>query len=167
MPIPKVLGLVHSCGECPHYQYYSAGVFRCKVADQNVLDKETIAPFCPLANFPSAIIAGMEITIVGLRARDTQNTCGFGLALMTHVATKLRLNLDPGGMSITLVLNGGREVSLCFHHITGVEHLPLKILFVDGKGGEFELLPDLRQPILREEIVKDEKRSWREFNLSS
>lgn len=159
---PKVLRLVRSCGECPHYVYYSGGVHHCVEVGEAVIDKHVIAPFCPLADYPAHAISSMETTIRLLRE---PNDYGFGLALLTHVATKLKLNLAPSARGITIAFkDGGKERSVFFgtDYITAVDLHRGEITFRNGEGKFFRLAPDIEPPILWESAEKD---GWYEHRL--
>lgn len=168
MPAPKIVDLVSSCGKCPNYQYYSGGVHKCKPADEIVLDKDEIAPFCPLPNYPSHQIASMQRTILDLRE---PNKAVFVLALLSHIATKLKLNLEPHGGGIVIPFKDGdkdREVYLSFEYITEVAVSPFSVIFQSG-GKKFKLSPDFKPPTLDEEAPKvpglEDKELWTSHRL--
>lgn len=163
MAVPKVLGNVTSCGRCPNYLYYSGGVYRCSLVDEAVLDKSIIAPFCPLPDYPSRTIAEMQTTILGLREPLKY---GFGLALMTHIATKLKLNLSVSGSGIAIPfkdMNGDRQVYLMIDYIREVTVRPFEVAFQSGDG-IFKLSPDTNPPLLYEATDVDSK-AWNQYEL--
>lgn len=145
MPVPKILKLVQSCGECPHYRYYSGGVYQCALVGQAVREKESVAPFCPLSDFPSATIAGMESTIERLREPYRYS---IGLAVLSHIATKLKVNLDPRGASLNIPLLDGGDLLLSFENITNIGVNTHEVHFFSSDGAEYKLLPDGDSPKL-------------------
>ena len=154
MTTPKVLGTVASCSECPNYVYYSGGVHRCTLVEETVSDKSIIAPFCPLPDYPSRTIAQMQTTILGLREPLKY---GFEVALMTHIATKLKLDLHANGSGLTIPFKDtgkDREVYLRLDYILDIEVRPFKITFMSGES-IFELSTDTDPPLLREAADKD------------
>jgi hypothetical protein len=162
---PKVLGQVTSCGECPNYSYYSGGVHRCSLVEEAVLDKTIVAPFCPLPDYPSRTIAQMHITILGLREPLKY---GFGLALMTHIAAKLKLDLHANGLGLTIPfkdMGKDREVYLGVDYIRDIEVRPFEITFTSGKS-IFKLSPDSDPPLLREAADKEGKQ-WSHHPLAA
>jgi hypothetical protein len=160
MSTPKILGQVASCGICPNYVYYSGGVHRCRLVDETVRDKEIVAPFCPLPDYPSRMISGMQATILGLRE---PNKYDFGIALLTHVATKLKLDLHAHGSGITILLMDERKVYLGLDYITEVRLRPFEITFANEEG-KFKLSPDADPPVLSEAAGADGN-LWHHHNL--
>lgn len=161
----KVQKLVSSCGECPHYNYYSGRAYRCAMVDQTVFDKEKVAPFCPLADYPSGIIADMEVTILALRKPLEY---GFGLALLTHVAGKLKVNLHANGRGLTVPLKD-RKVYLGLDYVKHVSPYPnFEITFMSGEG-KFKLFPDLSPPQLHEATrpIEGGEEFWQHHRLSA
>jgi hypothetical protein len=146
MSTPKILGMVTSCGTCPNHKYDSGGVSECVLVHEAVRDKSIVAPFCPLPDFPSRVIAGQQMTILGLRE---PNTYSFDFALLSHVATKLKLNVHASGLGIMLPLGDDREVYLNVDFITGVTIRPFEIIF-RYEEREYRLSPDAHPPLLRE-----------------
>lgn len=162
MPPPKVLALVASCKECPNHSYYSGGSHRCTLVDQAILDLTTVAPFCPLSDYPARVIVEMERTILALR---DPHRYGFGLTLLTHIATKLKLNLHANGLGLTISLpKGPREVYLGLDYVTGINPRPFEIAFTSGES-KFRLTPDSSPPVLCEATDKEGK-LWTEHNLA-
>jgi hypothetical protein len=150
----KILGLVRSCGLCPNYEYYSGGVHRCKLVEEVVIDNTVVASFCPLSNYPSDIMAQMEMTISTLREPHKH---GFGVVLLGHIATKLKLNLDTNQLGLIILLNDagkGREVYLSLDHICEILVHPFEITFTSGLS-VFKLSPDTRPVVLREATDED------------
>ncbi|MEO6536655.1 MAG: hypothetical protein ABIT47_03090 [Candidatus Paceibacterota bacterium] len=151
MTVPKVLALVTSCGTCANYEYNSGGTHKCRLADQIVLDKSVIAPFCPLADYPSSVIAGMDRTIRCLRE---PNKYVFTHALLTFVATKLNLNLDADGRGILITFKDcgkEREAYLAYDYIMEVTVSPLIVTFI-SQGKRFKVLPEGTSPTIEEHL---------------
>ncbi|MEK7068600.1 MAG: hypothetical protein AAB964_02185 [Patescibacteria group bacterium] len=146
---PKIVKIVNSCSECPNYGYLSGGRHECRLVGHMVLDNAVVAPFCPLADYPSQMIANMQTTILGLRKPLEY---GFGLALLTHVAAKLKLNLRTNRSGIMIPFNKDCEVYLGLDYIRGIEVNPFEITFVGSRGSLFKLSPDADPPLLRERI---------------
>lgn len=165
MTTPKVLGQVSSCGECPNRVYYSGGVHHCRLVDEAVHDKSVVAPFCPLPDYPSRTLAQMQTTILGLREPFKY---GFGMALMTHVANKLKLNLHANGSGLTIPfkdMGKDREVYLGLDYIRHIEIRPFEITFLSGES-VFKLAPDNETPLLREAADKEGK-LWSHHTLAA
>jgi len=159
----KVRGLVRSCGECPDYVYYSGGKHQCRLVEETVVDKTIIAPFCPLADFPSQLLADMETTIRTLRE---PNKYGIVLAVLSHIATKLNENLnDRGGLTISL--KNGDSVSLWHDYITEVSVYPWAVHFVDG-ARRFKFFPDANPPELYTLVTVSvaEEQLWQKLDLA-
>jgi hypothetical protein len=150
---PKVLPLITSCGGCPNYQYDSGSRYECALTAEIVLNKSVVAPFCPLADYPSHVIAAMEQTIHILR--EPFNSV-FIVTLLGYVAAKLKLNVEPNGCGILIPFKDrgeDRRVYMAFDCITELAPAPLKVTFLaDGK--KFMLSPDGEQPILQEQAEK-------------
>ena len=150
----KILKLVDSCGGCPHYGYYSGGQSECRLVDEIVVNKALVAPFCPLADFPSRLLADMDATIRLLRA---PNTYGFVLALLSHIATKLKRELSTGGV-IDIALKNGTSIFLRHDAVIEVLVDSWAIIFVEGRRQKFKLHPDSQPPQLYKQVtVKGEE----------
>lgn len=163
MTAPKVLGLVSHCGECPNCVYYSGGMHQCRIVEEIVRDKTIIAPFCPLADYPSSTIASMQTTVEVLREPIIY---GFGVALLSHIATKLKRNLHANALGLTVVykhLSKEHELYLSLDTIRGIEMRPFEISFVNDDK-LYKLAPDATVPLLRER-VDDEKDLWLHHRL--
>lgn len=159
---PKILQIVNSCGICLNYRYYSGGKYVCTGVHEIVEDKSLIAPFCPLVDFPSRIIANMERTIQTLRE---PNKYGMVLAILSHVATKLKVNMDAYGMSIPIKDND--SIYLKHDAITEITTFPYALYFIFGEKN-FKLIPDGDKPHLYEMVLRDElpdKELWVELYL--
>lgn len=149
MPTPKIVKQVSNCGECPNYGYYSGGAHRCSLVDETVLDKTRVAPFCPLPDFPSKVIAAMEHTIVGLRGGFNHV---FSLYLLTYIATKLGIKLEASGRAVLRIpLLEDRELWLDLDQATVVNVRNLEIRFTH-EGTTFVLYPDTNPPELCEGV---------------
>lgn len=153
MSAPRIVAQVSSCKECPHYAYYSGGMYECRKADAPVRDSSIIAPFCPLPEYPARIIAGLDATVRALRGEKDQ---GFWLVLLSHVATKLNLSLSANGESVNIPFENGKKTAyLMPQGIVRMEPCPLEIEFVNTGGGEkFRLIPDSKPPKLYIEVPK-------------
>jgi len=148
MPTPKVVQLVHKCNECPHKHYDSGGTYRCELACQAILDVTRIAPFCPLADYPSATIARMDQTIRMLREPYQYALVH---AVFSHIATKLKTTLMEKSMSIKMPLRDREDpLYLRLDHVQSISMSPgAEILFIDGDS-TFKLFPDTSPPALYE-----------------
>lgn len=78
----KILALVKSCNECPNKHYYSGNQHSCsqldtptytQVISRETLEKGWIASFCPLRDYPSKEIGGLEATVSALRDTNSKN----------------------------------------------------------------------------------------------
>lgn len=149
--MPKILKIVDSCGGCPQYCYYSGGQYECKLVGEIVPDKTVIASFCPLTEFPSRMLADMDATIRRLRE---PNKYGLVLALLSHIATKLKTNVSAHGV-ITITLKDGTSVYLRHDAIT--ETLPQEgtVIFW-GNDRKYKLHPDAVPPQLYGQFVRDD-----------
>jgi hypothetical protein len=160
---PKVVDTVTSCSHCPHYSYDSGNVNRCSLVGEVVRDKTIVAPFCPLPDYPSRLIAEMQMTIAGLRDPLKYS---FGLTLLTYVANRLKLNLHANGSGIIIPfkdMKKDREAYLGLDLIRGIELRPFEITFLSSDG-DFKLAPDGDPPLLREAADKDGK-NWYHHTL--
>lgn len=146
--MPKMLQLVQKCGDCPHYEYYSGGQYKCRLTGEVVRDKTVIAPFCPLTGYPSRMLARMEATIQVLR--DSRKY-GLAIAVLSHIATKLDTMLGPDGV-VAIALKNGETVYLAPDHITEMAMQPFcSIQFLSGKK-VYMLCPDTVPPQLSVQI---------------
>lgn len=146
--MPKVLKLVQSCGDCPHCDYYSGGQFKCKLTGEVVVDKAIIAPFCPLADYPSQMLASMDATIRVLR--DSRQYM-FATAVLSHLATRLNTVLGPNGV-VAIALKNGETLNVPPDHVTEVTMNPFcSVHFLSG-GKTFKLYPDTNPPELSEKV---------------
>lgn len=148
----KILMLLNSCGECPSYKYRSGGRYECSGIGEIVQDKNSIAPFCPLPDFPSRTLANMDVTIRTLRE---PNKYGLVLAILSHIATKLNLLLNSDGM-VAIELKNGESIQLRHDGITEISTYPYAVHFVFGDRS-FKLEPDGKTPpnYLREVLSRD------------
>ncbi len=128
MTTPKVVITTTSCGTCPNYSYYSGGVYRCSLVDEAVLEKNRIAPFCPLPDYPSSIIADMQVTMLGLQKSVDYS---FPFALFTFIAAKLKRTVSANGSTIVIPVRDREPVRLRFDSILELKTLPLSIRFED------------------------------------
>lgn len=168
MPTPKIVALVRACKECPQDRYYSGGVHKCELADQIIPDRTEIAPFCPLTDYPSARIAGMDQTIRLLRE---PNKYALVHAVLSHIATKLGATLTERGMSITIYPTVRREKEVPIHlrldHLQSVSLSPgAEVRFIDD-GTTFKLYPDASLPRLYELVAGEGSvdELWSEIKL--
>lgn len=148
----KILRLVSSCGVCPNYGYYSGGVHQCRSVEEDVENPNVIAPFCPLADFPSEIIAGLDKTIKRL---TNPYSYTLSLAVMSHVAAKLGVAFNSRGSSLMIPQEEGEPILLSFDYITDIKMgLGAEIHFIGSKREKFVLCPDSKPPSLRRELVE-------------
>ena len=165
MPAPKVLALVTSCKDCSNHQYQE-----CRLAGAPVIDSSVVAPFCPLPDYPSLVIAGMERTIKDLRE---PNKPALALALLSHIATKLKLNLEADGRGVIIRFRDGnedREVYVGFDYITDISLSSSAVSFLSPDRRRFKLRPDAQPPILEEAEEREVpglegKDLWRQHHL--
>ncbi|MDB5264555.1 MAG: hypothetical protein JWN64_126 [Parcubacteria group bacterium] len=133
--------------------------------DEVVLDKTIVAPFCPLTDYPSHVIAGMQKTILDLRE---PNKPVFVLTLLSHVATKLNLNLEANGRGIVIPFKDrdeDRRVYMAFDYITEITLSPFMVAFIYGDK-RFKLFPDYEPPVLEEAAGKIEGMEDKDLWLS-
>lgn len=149
MSTPKVLDLVRSCGECPHYHYYSGGSYECKLVGQIVRDKSDIAPFCPLAEYPSKKLADLSFTLEKMQANDTTS---FLVKLFMHIASRLKLSVSADYMKLDIPYGNDQVITLRPDAIRGVKVLfGLEVEFVgDDNKKTFVLHLDIKDPVLIE-----------------
>jgi hypothetical protein len=159
----KITKIVQTCAECPYYSYYSGGASKCNMVDEVVIYRKEVAPFCPLPDYPSRTIAEMQTTIASLRE---PNKFGGALALLSHVATKLKLPLSANGSGITIPfkdMKKDREIYLGIDYIREVSMRPFEITFW-WNDGTFKLSPDADPPLLREKADPNQD-LWHHHNL--
>lgn len=160
MTVPKIVTMVTSCMECPKRNGDT-----CRMVDTAIPDKKQVAPFCPLPDHPAPVIAGLLFSLEGARE---PHKWGFGYALVNHVAAKLKLCLNPTGMtSVTIPYKDGgedRTVCLAFDRVRFPEEWSSTISFID-QGREYHLNIDAVPPLLR---IKSEtgENLWRSLNLA-
>ena len=162
---PKVLGQVTSCKECPNYVYYSGGDHHCRLVAETVLEESIVAPFCPLPDYPSRTIAEMQTTILGLRKSSRNN---FEMDLLTHIASRLKLNLHPSGTGMMISFNDhgrARDIYFGIEYIRGMVFRPLIIIFVYGDK-TYKIAPDA-DPIILYEAVNEEGTRWLHHDLTN
>jgi hypothetical protein len=162
---PKILGQVTSCGVCPHRTYYSGSIHRCALVDEDIINDSVVAPFCPLPDYPSDKLAQMQKTIEALREPLKYS---FGMAVLTHIAAKLKLNLSAKNAGITIPFKDGtqdRKVFLEIGCVTGIDARTSEVTFTND-GKVFKLNIDGREPLLRE--AQDEKGMlWHHHRLAA
>lgn len=137
MPTPKIVQLVTSCGGCPNKGYYSGGASQCKLTDEIIQDMSSVAPFCPLADYPSKKLADMEATINLLREPNKRS---LSMAILSYVAAKLKTTVSASG-SVELKLKKGESVYLMFSHLLSFESQPWSIVFMCGDK-KYRLYPE-------------------------
>ena len=162
MAVPKIVQQVRSCGECPNYVYYSAGVRHCRLVDQRVRDKDVIAPFCPLPDYPARVIADMQATIAGLR---NPNEYDFGHALLSYVSAKLRLNMMANRRGIEIPLADGSVVEFGLDFISELRAHPFEVVFMHGDKA-FRLLLDATGPGLQQQEFSGDEELWQRLRLA-
>ena len=129
---------------------------------QVIPDKSVIAAFCPLADFPSKLLASQDATIRTLRE---PNKYAMVHALMSHLATKLNVLLDER-LGVTLTLKDGETVRLHPECVTFTEVMPGAVIHFVCEGVKYKLFPDPRPPSLSMMIVRDGKElGWTECEL--
>lgn len=150
--VPKILQIINSCGGCPHSGYGSGGRDDCHLVNEVIPDKAAIAPFCPLTEFPSSMIANMGETIRLLRE---PNKYGIVLAILSHIATKLKKGVGRNG-GITIELKGNRKATVYLRHdgITSVVPFQGAVFFVDGEF-KYKLYPDTLPPQLHVQVIRE------------
>jgi hypothetical protein len=151
MTAPKIVAQTTSCGKCPHYTYYSGGTYHCALVEERVMNKEQVAPFCPLPDYPSQTIAKMEVTIESLRE---PNKHGFNIAFLSHMASKLKVRLEPSCRGIHIPLKDGTEVFLDPDWVTNIAVSPCVIEF-RFNDKLYTLHPDALKPVLYRQYDKD------------
>jgi len=155
----RIVALVQSCNKCPHC--IGGNRPECDLVDEIIIDRTTIAPFCPLTMYPSGTIASMDWTIRTLRE---PNKYGLSLAILSHVATKLGTTLSILG-SVGISLKDGTTVYLRYDYIT---YLTItEIHFMYG-GGTYKLYPDSNPPRLFEQVKREgvEEPQWHQLELA-
>ena len=145
--------MVRCCGECPNYQYYSGGSHICTLVDQFVRNKEQIAPFCPLSDYPSKIIADLSETV---RLAQGAQKINFSAVMMSYIASYLKLNVEASGRGIVIPFGDDKEVTLDFSWITEVSVDRGFIVKFSDNGKAFELIIDTQNPVLKEETESPE-----------
>lgn len=162
--MPKIAVMTSSCEKCPKSRYNTQGIYECAVVGQNILDPKQIAPFCPLPDYPAATIAGMEQTIV--RQREPHRY-GLLLAVLNHIAAKLKTNLsaDGGGIKISCKYGGqDREVRFDVRCVTAFDVHGHGISFIDGDD-TYRIFPDGNPPRLELLKVVDGKDLYAELAI--
>lgn len=164
MGTPKILQRVSKCGECPHYVYYSGGTHKCSETDEIVHNEDEIAPFCPLTDYPSRTIAEMETTITALR---TPYKHGVELALLSHIATKLKTKLNARGSSILIQLKDGKAVGFDLNYINSISINPFELRFT-YREETYLFLPDADPPKLyrKQQATEDFGELWHELKIA-
>ena len=162
MSTPKVVQLVTSCGGCPNKGYYSGAASQCKLTDEIIQDMASIAPFCPLADFPSKKLADQEMTIRLLREPHKYTLAS---AILSHVATKLKVEVSASG-HVELKLKKGESVYLMLSHILEITSQPWVIVFMCGSK-KYKLYPDGAKPELSVAVKLEgrEEEGWQTCQL--
>ncbi|MPW16954.1 hypothetical protein GCT13_08415 [Paraburkholderia sp. CNPSo 3157] len=70
--MPKILGLIHNCKDCPSYQYYSGGAYECSQVRQRLPANEAIPAWCPLPDHPAVAMVQQANRIRELERRLTK-----------------------------------------------------------------------------------------------
>lgn len=160
--MPRILQLVQSCGECPNRGYYSEGQYECKLVVQIIVNKEVVAPFCPLPDYPAKTIADLARTVQ--MERDA-HPYSFSYMTVAHVARKF--NTLMTGRGTTFTLKDGSTINLEFDHITAIEPQGTEILFLAG-GKSYRITPDIKEPALYVEVKVPNKADmgWTKLELA-
>lgn len=160
--MPKFLGLIKSCGECPHYGYESGGQHGCKEVDQIVYDKTKIASFCPLPTYPDQIIADLDRTVRVTRDARPYN---FSYIVIEHIARRFDTVMTRRGTVFTL--KDGSTVSLEYDYITKIELQGTEIHFICS-GDTYKAVPDIKKPALYCAIPVPDKNepAWEKLELA-
>lgn len=144
MSVPKIIGMTKSCGSCPNRQ-----ATHCLLVGGEILDKDIIAPFCPLSDYPARRIADQQAMILSLR---DPHKWGVNLALMTHVAAKLGQNVNANRMTtVTIPYKRGTEefeLLLDFEYITAIDVLGGFGIVFRYREDTFKLNADSTPPTL-------------------
>ncbi len=151
MTVPKIVNMVNSCGECPNYGYYSGRVYRCNLVEEAVLEKDRIAPFCPLPDYPSRVIKEMEITVLGLQKSVDYS---YPFALFTFIAAKLKRTVSANGSTIRIPCRDG-EVCLQYDHIRDLTLNPFSIRFLDADKTYVLCVDGIAGPSLSEVVRRE------------
>lgn len=160
---PKITGTTTNCGKCPFYSYDSGGAYICLKVDEVVLDKEKVAPFCPLPDYPSHIIAELDTTIYVMRKGSEFSS---ELALFSHIATKLGLNLTARANGIDIPIEQDRTVYLGIDYVRGITLRPFEITFSAGASGLYKLALDAKPPRLMK--ARDETgKLWHQVDITA
>jgi hypothetical protein len=64
--MPKILGIIQGCNECPKKQYLSGGIYECSIARFDLDKNERIPGWCPLPDHPAALMAAQAARIIEL-----------------------------------------------------------------------------------------------------
>jgi hypothetical protein len=147
---PKILKLIESCGGCPNRKYYSAGAYQCSLVDQTIADDSKVAPFCPLADFPSQRIANLDSTVRLLRE---PHKYGLVFAIVAHVAVKLNTTVSDRGV-VTIALKDGTSIMLFPDHILSANPMKGGEIEFLYEGVKYKIYPDvLHGPELEKEVT--------------
>ena len=149
--VQRITGMTRSCRECANRAHYSGGAHVCRLVDEIIHPQyeHEVAPFCPLPEYPSRAIAGMQATI---RAMQSAQERDLGLALLAHIAAKLKLALDPGARGIAIPFKDKKEdceAYLGLEYVTEIAPWHYAITFRSGDR-IFRLHPDSDPPLLEE-----------------
>lgn len=160
--MPRFVGLISSCGNCPNYGYYSGSQNECKLVNQIVDDKGRIASFCPLPHYPSEEIANLELS---LKMERDAHPYSFAYMTVAHVARKFGMPMTRRGVLFKLI--NGTSIAMEFDHITEIKPQGTEIIFVRG-GKTYKVLPDIKEPALYEGVVIQgrEELSWAKIELA-
>ncbi len=157
----KVLPLVTSCKGCPNRHSNE-----CALVNERIADMHTVAPFCPLPDYPSHLIAQMETTISAL---SDPNKYGFSRMILAFIATKLTLNLSADGRSLVIPTTDDRQIRFDPEYVTKCETVPgldIEFRFADGT---FRLTPDTNPPTLSEAVMAtiegEQKQLWHPLGI--
>ncbi len=144
MSVPKILGTTNSCGGCP-----KRDGDRCSLVDTRILDKDIVAPFCPLPDYPSGVIADQQAMIMHMR---DPHKWGVSLAVITHIAAKLGRNVNANRVTtVTIPYRRGKEefeLLLDFEYITAVDVLGGFGIVFQYREDTFKLRADSTPPAL-------------------
>ncbi len=159
----KVLQIIESCNGCPNRRYSSGGAYDCTLLDERIPEEVVIAPFCPLTDYPSRIIAEMATTIHLLRK---QNTTSFTLGILSLIATKLELNVRSDYLGIDIPLQDGTVV-----HLSGYDFecdlIGLQVVQFNYNGTKYQLHLN-QEPSLHKAVRtgEDLEEHWQECKLT-
>lgn len=123
-----MLPFVTSCKDCPNRIDDQCS----KAGGQKIVDKNTVASFCPLPKFPAQEMADVERTINNYRDADNL-TLQLQGALLVYVSKMLKTRIWDTGGGLSIQLADGNKVTFQLDYVCSADARQDRVVFLDPR----------------------------------